>query len=538
MAGSSMDIQHDQFQFPASVCVMGGGKTGCASVSCLVQLIEALTLSHAPSTAVDDRVRTHDSSDSVDVPDAHTQARHHALALRFGIAHLKRLDFYPGEGTCAPALQKRFSQAGVRVFPHCVSPHEQYDLCITSPGISPLSDFYQAFAAVSREMIGEPELAWRLSPQNWLAITGTNGKTTTTTLVRDMLRAAGMKVTAVGNIGECCIDHVLDRSEDEWFAAEMSSFQLEETRYFHPAAAALLNITADHLEWHGTFEAYAHAKEKIFAHLEACDTPILSRDDAWCDAIYQRLCDRGLDPVCIDIAKDPGTPRAAYCKDNRLYVRLDSRSTFCVGELSRAALKGDHNTQNMLAAAACALSAGVPTSAITEVLYSFKSLEHRLEYVATKRDIAFVNDSKATNPASVLKALSAFDPDHIVLLLGGHDKHTDLSQFAQEVVRKCRVAVCFGAAAARFEEALQEAQAAALHKECALQSLHDARGRLRSHKVCQLMRASQLKDAFEQALGVAQPGDTILLSPACSSFDEFHNMAERGRYFKELVNRL
>lgn len=527
-----MIAQDISFSFPSTVCVMGGGKTGRACIACIAAFMEDLHAAHARAACEQDTPAVSNTS------------------YANPCAALTQLDFYPGNTTLDPKDIERFTRLGIGIYPEVQAPVRAYDLCITSPGISPQTAFYQAFAAASREMIGEPELAWRLSPAHWLGITGTNGKTTTTTLVRDILIRAHTPCVAVGNIGECCIDHVRGRADDEWFSAELSSFQLEESVHLHPHVAVLLNITPDHIEWHGSLEAYAHAKEKIFSQLTPNDYPILSRDDAWCKAIFERLCARGLSPICIDTDRDPKTQRAAYCADNALFVRLEEGKDIRITDLSSVSLKGTHNIQNMLAAAAVARAIGIDPSYIARVFAEFKSLEHRLEAVATKNGISFVNDSKATNPDSVIKALSAYPASHIILLLGGHDKHTDLSQFALEVVRKCKLAVCFGEAGARFEEALLHARTQSSNGCCACASsdlgeakkasvaLDNCGARGGAFPACEIVRAAKLKDAFHEALAHAHQGDIVLLSPACSSFDEFHNMAERGRYFKALVKAL
>lgn len=412
---------------------------------------------------------------------------------------------------------------------------EDYDICIASPGIPPYSPLYSSACKHCREVIGEPEFAWRCRPQKWVAITGTNGKTTTTTLIEHMIRADHKQACAVGNIGRACLGEVDHHLADTWFVAELSSFQLAETKLLHPHAAILLNITPDHIEWHGSMQAYAAAKERIFANLTTDDLAIISRDDLYCKAIYSRLVERGLSPVCVDTSQDPKTLQAAYCSDSMLYVRLNGTTTPLI-KASEAALKGMHNIQNMLAASALALFIGVSVDAIRQVLQTFTTLEHRLEYVATIHGVSFVNDSKATNTDSVEKALTAFPCGSTIVLLGGHDKQTDLSSLVHQVVRKCRGAICFGEAGQRiYHELVSVQNAQASDGEGACDKCYNA---VVSASLSFVKCVPHLQDAFDCAVAHAKPHTTVLLSPACSSFDEFHNMEERGTYFKKLVHEL
>ena len=388
-----------------------------------------------------------------------------------------------------------------------------FDLAIASPGISEFSDFYANGKAASKEIIGEPELAWRESPERWVGITGTNGKTTTTTLARDLLRAGGLAAEAVGNIGTMAIGEVARRAPGEWLVAELSSFQLAGTVELHPHVGVLLNVTPDHLYWHKTMENYAAAKERLFRNMDAGDLAIISDGDSWCRDIAARCEGRGL-RVCHLLvageAPEATTANAAWERtDGMLVVRLDGRDVELVnkGELSIA---GEHNVENALAASALALACGVDAIDVRAGLLAFSPLEHRIEPCGELAGVRFVNDSKATNTDAVSKALTAFEPGHVVILLGGHDKGTDLSEMAADVARHAHVAVCFGEAGERIAEAVEAAGGA-------------------------VVRAEHLEQALDAGIEAARPGDTVLLSPACSSFDEFSGFEERGRAFKSLV---
>ncbi len=390
-----------------------------------------------------------------------------------------------------------------------------YDLAIASPGISEFSDFFASAKACAAEVIGEPEFAWRESPERWVAITGTNGKTTTTKLTCHLLSAAGICAETVGNIGTMITSRIDERPADGWFVAELSSFQLATTKCLRPRAAVLLNITPDHVEWHGSMEAYAQAKERVFANMGADDLAVISVNDAYCRAAAERVAAAGV-PVCeLSVMGEPAGQNAAFVREGQLIVRLSGAET-SLGAADALAIKGQHNWQNALAASAMALFLGASADAVSAALLTFAPIEHRIEPAGDWRGIHFVNDSKATNTDSVEKALTAFAAGSIVVLLGGHDKMTDLTSLSAAVAERARVAVCFGEAGPRMAASLAQAKAS-------------------SASDLQVIEAAHLREAFDAAVAAARPGDTVLLSPACSSFDEFNNMAERGRLFKSLV---
>lgn len=399
-----------------------------------------------------------------------------------------------------------------------------YDLAVASPGIPDTSDFFLSAAACSSEVVGEPELAWRESPDRWVAITGTNGKTTTTSLTAHLLRAGGLSAEPVGNIGTTPTEALATRGAATWFVAELSSFQLATTRLLHPRVAVLLNVTPDHLEWHHTMEAYAAAKERAFANLGAGDLAVVSVDDGPCRAVASRCEARGLRVCRLSVHGEPAGPCAAFLRGGELVVRLDGVER----ALCRAAdlrIVGLHNAENALAASAVALELGVSAEDVARGLRSFSPIEHRLEPAGTVAGVSYVNDSKATNTDAVEKALTGFAPGSVVLLLGGHDKMTDLASLAAAVRARCRAAVCYGEAGPRIAAAL----------EAAGDGEKDAE---KDGAPLEVVRAPRLRDAFAEAVRLARPGDVVLLSPACSSFDEFSNMAERGRLFKALVAEL
>lgn len=414
----------------------------------------------------------------------------------------------PGERT------RELEALGARVVCGTEDVTGAFDLAVASPGIPDCSTFFSAAAACSTEVIGEPELAWRESPERWVAVTGTNGKTTTTSLLTHLLRAGGLEAESVGNIGTPAIEVVAARGERTWFSAELSSFQLATTRLLRPRAAIVLNVTPDHLEWHRTMEAYAAAKERALANLGAGDLAVVSVDDGWCRAMADRAEGRGVRVCRLSVEREPAGADAAFLRGETLVVRLGDAEGELVGG-GELKIVGRYNAENALAASAVALFLGVAEKDVRSALRSFSPIEHRVEPVASVRGVRYVNDSKATNTDAVEKALAAFAAGSVVLLLGGHDKGTDLTSLAASVRERCRVAVCFGEAGERIARALK----------CEPSDLV-------------VERAPHLREAFDAAVRAARPGETVLLSPACSSFDEFANMGERGRFFKELVRAL
>lgn len=420
---------------------------------------------------------------------------------------------YGGEKSHECDAAHELEEAGARVVLGSEDVEGSYDLCIASPGISEFSPFFASARAHATEVIGEPEFAWRESPERWIGITGTNGKTTTTTLTAELLRSAGLVAHTVGNIGTVATGELAGREEGSWFVAELSSFQLATTRRMRPRVACLLNITPDHVEWHRTMENYAAAKERIFANLTTGELAVVSDEDSWCRAIIERLDARGLRVCHVNVHDDPGTDSAAFPRAGRMVVRIEGQEHEYVS-LENLPIKGEHNLQNALAAAAIATELGVSDAAICHGLLAFHALEHRIEPCGVLNGVHFVNDSKATNTDAVEKALTAFTPGRIVVMLGGHDKMTDLTSLAHAVAARCRAAVCYGDAGERIERALTAAG---------------------SEMGLVVRREPHMAEALDAAIGLAQPGDTVLLSPACSSFDEFRGFEERGRTFKRLV---
>ena len=356
----------------------------------------------------------------------------------------------------------------------------------------------------------------------WVAITGTNGKTTTTALTCHLLREAGANAAAVGNIGETCIDAVAAGNTDV-YVAETSSYQLASTRLFAPDVAVVLNITPDHLSWHGSLEAYAAAKWKVLANLGASGgVAVLDACDDAVRAKIRELRARGGVPfryIPIGGAAGLGADMRATCgadaaafrgAGGQLVVAWDGHVSDLVF-VDDLQIKGGHNQQNALAAAACALVLGATDTAVGEGLLTFRPLEHRIEPAGLVDGVACYNDSKATNVDATLVALTAFLPTRPIVLLGGRDKGTDLAPLVAACEENARAVVCFGEARERFLAAFADSA------------------------VSPVLSAGTMEEALDAALSIAEDGDVVVLSPACASFDEFSCFEERGDVFKRLV---
>ena len=401
-------------------------------------------------------------------------------------------------------------------------PGTGFDLCIASPGIPFWHELYLSAIAQSVELISEVEFAWRESDENstWVAITGTNGKTTTTALTAHVLKECGLAAAAVGNIGDVCLDAVAGGGTDV-YVAEVSSYQLYSTIDFTPDVAVMLNITPDHLHWHQTLEAYAEAKFNI---LHGNRVAIL---DATNDVVREKVRElkaEGANYIPLgtadgiegDMRARCGSPNAAFIgEEGALTVAFDG-TEHIVGAVSDLKIKGAHNASNALAAAAVAVALGLDDARVADALAGFAPLEHRIEPCGSVEGVECYNDSKATNVDAAVKALEAFPGKRVIVLLGGDDKGTDLSDLVASAHAHAFAAVCFGSAGPRIHEAF----------EASAGNAPDG---------FSLLRANRMEDALDVALGHAEAGDIVLLSPACASFDEFRSFEQRGDVFKGFV---
>ena len=380
-------------------------------------------------------------------------------------------------------------------------------------------------------MISEIEFAGRYTGRaKCICITGSNGKTTTTSLIYKIMRDAGMRVALGGNIGESFAYSVATGDYD-WYVLELSSFQLDGMYKFRAHIGVLMNITPDHLHWHRSFEAYRDAKLKLLANLPGVPgaVAVLDATNDVVRAEVRRLRaldagERGFSYVPLGTAAGlTGDMRAACGSDNAAFLDADGTLRVALNGAEHAAarveelqIKGEHNASNALAVAAAALALGVHESDVAEGLRTFAPLEHRIEPCGSVAGVRCYNDSKATNVDATLKALAAFPEARPVVLLGGDDKGTDLAPLVEAAHAHAGAVVCFGDAGERFAAAFEAADAQAPAGFAAA-------------------RAAHLADAFDAALALASAGDVVLLSPACASFDEFCSFEERGAAFKTLV---
>ena len=383
-----------------------------------------------------------------------------------------------------------------------------YDMLILSPGVPVDLPFILDAKAGGAEIIGELELAYRTGNGRYIGITGTNGKTTTTTLVGEIYKAAGLETYVVGNIGTPVINGAQQASDDGWLVTEISSFQLETTDEFRPEVSAILNLTPDHLNRHKTMENYGAAKAKIFMRQSA---------DQYCVANYD-------DPVCFALTKDcPATvvpfsrkeelPFGAFTKDGKLVIRdQDGKDTIICGE-DELLIPGSHNLENALAAAAICFFGGIDPEVIGSVMRSFAGVEHRIEKVAEIDGVRFINDSKGTNPDAAIKAIEAMK-ENIILIAGGYDKASDFTEFVRAFDGRVKKLVLLGATAENIRETAE-------------------REGFTNTVIC-----SGMEECVREAVRDACPGDVVLLSPACASWDMYDNFEQRGEHFKTCVRQL
>ncbi len=377
------------------------------------------------------------------------------------------------------------------------------DFIVTSPGAASLPQLAAAGKA-GVEVISEIELAGRFLKGRVVGITGTNGKSTTATLAHKILKEAGLKARLAGNIGTPLVSFVPGSRDDHIYITEISSFQLEHVDRFRAETVVFLNISLNHLDWHGSFEDYFNAKKKLVRGQRPGDLLILNRDDR-----LVRALDRESGAQVEFFSRRGIVRRGCYLRDGWLTLRDEETVRFM--KASEVRLPGRHNLDNVMAAALVGRSLGLPPARLRASIRSFQGLEHRLETILTLRGVTFVNDSKATTVDATIKALESFDRK-IILILGGRDKGADFSLLRRPVRKRVKAVVLIGEAGAKIGQALKGAAPAE--------------------------ETSTLRGAVTLAFAAADPGDIVLLAPACTSFDMFRNFEDRGRAFKREVARL
>jgi UDP-N-acetylmuramoylalanine--D-glutamate ligase len=375
------------------------------------------------------------------------------------------------------------------------------DCVIPSPGVPAENPLIAEANARKIRVLSEIELAYQFFGAPLVAITGTNGKSTTTTLIGEMMKAGGRKVFVGGNLGTPFIGAAC--GDWDWGVLEISSFQLEWIERFAPRIAILLNVTEDHLDRYVTFDDYRRAKERIFEAQTETDFAVLNRDDPGVWALKERVKAQVLSFGFTEVSE------GVFAQSDRMVWRdTFKEETF---SLARVKIQGVHNVENMMAAIAAAKRAGIEREAIQQTLETFPGLEHRLEFVRERNGVAYYNDSKGTNVGAVVKSLASFAAP-VILIAGGVDKGGDYGPLEEGIKRTVRRLVLFGAAKNVIASALGH--------------------------LTETVIVENLAEAVRESAAVARAGDVVLLSPACSSFDQFRNYAERGKIFKTLVGSL
>jgi len=379
------------------------------------------------------------------------------------------------------------------------------DLIIPSPGVPPSNILLTEAVDKKIPILSEIELAYRFLKIPMIAITGTNGKTTTTTLIGNILEKAGKKVFVGGNIGNPLIGYIEDKQDDDYAVVEVSSFQLQWIQSFHPYVSVLLNTTCDHVDYHGSFEAYRMAKERIFENQGESDLAILNAGEPRSSVLAKDMVSQ-----VQFFSSSTKVQRGIFLEDNALVhiTTQGEREEYPQGMIK---IPGLHNIENVMASIMAARYCGCPPAGIVSAVEDFKGIPHRIEFTDEKNGVAFYDDSKGTNVGAVVRALETFAKP-IILLMGGRDKEGDFETLRPLVRAKVKELVLFGEARNRINDLIGG--------------------------VVKTSKATTLKEAVEVAYRHSSPGDVVLLSPGCASFDEFSNYKERGRFFKDAVKNL
>lgn len=416
-------------------------------------------------------------------------------------ARVTATDEQPESNLAEAAAKLRAAGVALALGAHGPELFEAQDLIILSPGVPADLSALTSARATGIRVWSEIELAWRFLHGRMIAVTGSNGKTTTTSLIAHILKSSGISTAIGGNIGTPLISLVDSTNDTSFTVAEVSSFQLETIESFRPEIALLLNLTPDHLDRHHSIAEYARAKLRIFENQRDRDAAILNADDP---EVAQRVPAK---PGVYWFSRQKHVSAGAYVRDAQIIVR-DHGDEEIILRRDEIPLRGEHNLENVLAASIATWLAGAEPAAIAEGIRTFPGVEHRIEFVAEVRGVKFYNDSKATNVDATLKAIAAFDSP-LLIILGGKDKGSPYTPLREPLQANTRAAFLIGVAAEKIAAELDGA--------------------------VPLVQAETLDRAVQQAFDQAKPGDTILLAPACSSFDQFENFEHRGRKFKQLV---
>jgi UDP-N-acetylmuramoylalanine--D-glutamate ligase len=384
---------------------------------------------------------------------------------------------------------------------------DKRDWLVKNPGVPYTNPAVQRALKKSVPVITEVELASSIIGIPIIGITGSNGKTTTTTIIGEMLAKSDIPALVAGNIGRALSDVVEDVTGKEWLVTELSSFQLKGTRSFHPHIAALLNIVPAHLDYHQTMDDYVQSKAMLFQNLTEKDIAIFNYDNDVC----RRIAETQAGTVTWFSTKQE-VDRGLFIRDGWMISRLDSKEQ-AIMPAAEIALPGDKNLENALAAAAVATAAGADKDSIRSVLQTFTGVEHRLEYVSTKKNVRYYNDSKATNAQAAITALTAFT-EPLIWIGGGLDRGVDFRELVPFFRKHVKAAIVYGETASIMADRAKDAG------------------------VAEIVHATDVEDAVYQASNIAVDGDIVVLSPACASWDQYTSFEVRGRIFKQAVHTL
>ena len=400
-------------------------------------------------------------------------------------------------------LERRFGQGAEPLL-------EGQDVLLISPGISINAGFVRKAKEMGLYVTGELETASQLSQGTLVAVTGTNGKTTTVTLLGEIFKNAGRKTHVVGNIGYPYSLAAMEAKREDVVVCEVSSFQMETADTFHPKVALITNLTEDHLNRHGTMEVYAEMKMRMFARQTAGDWAVFNADDPGLKGFSARVRSR-----VMTFSRIRETRQGAFVREGKIILRLDGKEKV-VCDQDEIFIPGPHNLENALGAVCCAAALDVPIPVIRHTLRTFQGVEHRIERVRVLDGVTYYNDSKGTNVDSTLKAVDTMTAP-TAIILGGYDKHTSFDPLSKRIMERpeiIREAVLIGDTAAQIEDSLRRAGYTHIH------------------------HAGSMGEAVAKCRALASEGWNVLLSPACASFDMFKDYEERGRIFKQIVREL
>lgn len=401
--------------------------------------------------------------------------------------------------------------------------HPGVSLVVKNPGILYAAPPVARALELGIEVVTEVEVAYRICKAPIIGITGSNGKTTTTTLVGKMLEAGGLSPIIAGNIGRALCDAAMEAAEHNWMAVELSSFQLKGIDQFRPKIACLLNVYETHLDYHGSMDDYIASKALLFKNQTAADIAVVNWDDETCRELSAHIR-AAIFPFSYKETLHTGVfleRKALGHEEEQEIVYRDANGVqHPILPVKELGVRGSYNVENAMAAAAAAIMVGVDPSSIAAVLREFRGVEHRLEYVKTINDIAFYNNSKATNPAATVKAIEAFE-HNLILIAGGQDRKSDFLELLPALSNHIKAIVTLG------ETKEKVARVAALAGIRNIKSVDTANN-----------ATDSIREAVAAAFAYAAAGDIVLFSPACASWDMFASYEERGRIFKESVHNL